>query len=186
MRLRRSVQRVQWCCRQSVQDSAGGARKIARRHMKQMRDVRLDGGHLFPVNWHVRDAVSPVSNSWGWRWWALLVCDQGLVVLRWPASKSWRVQLRLGLRGGPPGMLADRWPLTERGVVTSRSALIFARDHLTGIQFTRGILRNKVHLYERNGEQSTFLFATRHQADLCAHLLRRHHFDQFDEPGLQR
>jgi hypothetical protein len=144
----------------------------------QICDVQLEGGHLSPVNWRVRDAISPLTNAWGWRWWALLWCDQGLVGLRWPAPKFWLEQWRLARwRYGSP--IPDYvWPLSERGVVRSPSALIFARDHLTHIQIMRGFMWNKVLLHERNGEQSTFVFANHRQIDRCTHLLRRHHFDQ--------
>jgi hypothetical protein len=151
-------------------------RRIAPRQMMQIRNVQLHDGYLSPVNWQVRDAVSPLWLAWDWRprWWALLFCDQGVAAFQWPTAKLMRVQLvRWPSRW--PTVSGDSWPLTERGAVSSPSALIFARDHLTRIDaIDSRFLWKKIRLYERNGHQATFVLANREQIVLCVRLLCRH------------
>jgi hypothetical protein len=83
---------------------------------------------------------------------------------------------------GLPSISGDSWPLTERGAVSSPSALIFARDHLVRIDaIDSRFLWKKIRLNERNGHHATFVLADREQIVLCARLLRRH-FDHAADP----
>jgi hypothetical protein len=151
--------------------------------MTQVRNVRLEECRLHPIHWHVRHAFSPtwMKSDWRPRWWSLRICDQGLAAFQWPAGRYWRTQVRRGLSaglGGLPPISGDSWPLTERGAVSSPSALIFARDHLVRIDaIDSRFLWKKIRLNERNGHHATFVLADREQIVLCARLLRRH-FDQ--------
>jgi len=110
--------------------------------MVEIRNPRLRGRRLEPTEWRVREAISPVLSGSGWRFWALLLCDEGVAAFEWPRAKYWRVMLRIGIRAGlahqPSTIDGDSWPLTEHAsVVESPSAVLFAKSDTAAIEIRR-------------------------------------------------
>ena len=73
----------------------------------------------------------------GTRAGALLLCDERIALLNGPDVNLAQRQLAYGVGNGfgvfSP-IVGNSWPVTERGIVTSPSALAFARNHLTAIE----------------------------------------------------
>jgi hypothetical protein len=136
-------------------------------NMRTIQNPRLRGRRLEPVEWRVREAFSPFWLGWGLRdrWWALLICDEGLAAFEWPAKKYWDAMLRVGLRAGlahaPSTIDGDNWPLSENPQrVESRRALLFPRQELTGIDvYRRRFLSSQIRLFGIDGERWTFTAA---------------------------
>jgi len=143
---------------------------------------RLRGRRLEPVEWRVRASMSPFWLGWGWRgrWWALLICDEGLAAFEWPSRKYWSIMLRVGLRAGlthsPTIVDGDEWPLSERdGIVVSRKALLFPREELTLVDINRSRwFWSRVRLCDLHGDRWSFTAADPRRMEQNAALLVRH------------
>jgi hypothetical protein len=118
--------------------------------MSEIRNPRLRGRRLDPVEWRVREALSPFWSAWGWRFWSLLLCDEGIVAFEWPRRKYCRIMFLAGMRAGvahlPTAVRGDVWPLSERSQdVKTRSAILFENSIISSIEvrrrrwFTNGI-----------------------------------------------
>jgi hypothetical protein len=150
--------------------------------MTTISNPRLRGRRIEPVEWRVRAALSPFWLGWGlrYRWWSLLVCDEGLAAFEWPSRKHWAMQLRLGFRAGlgalPLTVAGDSWPLSERAaVVESRSALLFPWGALKDLEVRRRrFLANSVRVFEQNGQSWTFTAADPLRVEEYANVLGRH------------
>jgi hypothetical protein len=130
----------------------------------EVREARLRGTRLEPANWKVCRAFSPFWSGWGGRWWALLVCDEGLAAFEWPRRKYWARQLRLGLtagRGQPPAVDADSWPLTERSSpVEAKSAILYPRESIAAVEVKRRrFFTNELHVIDAAGQRTVYTIA---------------------------
>ena len=115
---------------------------------------RLRGRRLEPVEWRVRDALSPFWSGWSQRFYSLLVCDEGIAAFQWPSRKYWPVALMVGFRAGvahlPSSIIGDSWPLSAHmHVVDAPSALLFPRADLRIVEIRRRRwLTNEVRLID--------------------------------------
>ena len=149
--------------------------------MTKVRNPVLRGRRLEPVEWRVRDALSPFWLGWGWgRWWSLLICDEGLAAFEWHATTYWSTVLRIGFHAGvghrPTVIDGDNWPLSERaGVVETRAALLFPREQLQTIDIKRAaIFWRRVRIVDVNGGRWVFTVADPRRVDSFAKSLSKH------------
>jgi hypothetical protein len=79
--------------------------------------VQVRGRRLQPVGWRLRSAITPVWSHAGFKWWSLVLADEGLAAVRLPGRRYWPLLAIAGLRAGvahlPTQVRRDRWPLSE-------------------------------------------------------------------------
>jgi hypothetical protein len=146
----------------------------------EVREARLRGRRLEPADWRVRRAFSPFWSGWGGRWWALLVCDEGLAAFEWPRRKYWARQLRLGLAAGGgqrPAVEADCWPLNERlSLVEARSAILYPRDTIAGVAVKRRrFFTNELHVIDATGHRTVYTIADPRKVEEYAAFFDEHY-----------
>jgi len=150
--------------------------------MTTAQNPRLRSRRLEPVEWRVRAALSPFWLTWGLRgrWWALLICDEGLAAFEWPAKKYWSMMFRVGLRAGPAHLPSavdgDDWPISERSdFVASRRALLFPRAELASVDVNRSRwLWSEVRLVDVHGDRWSFTAADPRRIEGYAQSLATH------------
>jgi hypothetical protein len=132
--------------------------------MITISNANLRGRRLEPMEWRVRASFSPFARS-AWtdngRWWAVVICDEGLALCEWPRAKYWREMLKIGLRAGiahaPTSVAGDAWPLVDGAGTEVKRAQLFPREELSGIVVNRSRwLWSKVHLLDNAGHRWSF------------------------------
>lgn len=128
--------------------------------MRELLNPSLNRRHLAPVGWRVRDALSPWVSHAGFRWWALLLCEEGLAALQWPARQYLAANLRIGVvagTGNHPRVRGDAWPLRPEMDAPSPRALLFPRADIERLEFRRRLWRpSELRLYPTMGRSHRF------------------------------
>jgi hypothetical protein len=151
--------------------------------MIRVQNPRIQQGRLAPTDWGVVDALSPFwIRRWGWRhrYFALLICAEGLAAFEWPAHKYWATMLRIAYRAGvwrlPTDLEEDSWPLSDRAqIVESRLAFLFAFEEIEEIEVKRSrFLWSTVRVHETGGQSWDFTIANSQKVELFARKLKKH------------
>jgi hypothetical protein len=147
--------------------------------MIEIQNPQLRGRRLEPLGWRVRDAMSPLWSGYGWRLWALLLCDEGIAAFEWPRPKYWREMLSIGFGAGvahqPSTIDGNSWPLMEQSsLVESPSAILFPKVDMSAIEIRRSRwFTNEVRVRRADGERWVFTIGDARKVAQYAALLDR-------------
>lgn len=138
-----------------------------------VREVALCSRRLKPMEWHVRSAISPFATAWGWKWWSILVCEEGLAAFQFAQRRFWAYQLRAGLVAGvshvTPVVHGDEWPLGGKETIVAPRAMLFPRDSIKCIEVQRArVFWSHVRIFPSDGGRSSFDLVDPRQVTLCA------------------